>query len=111
MVSDGTILTSETLCIAGAPIAADPREFADMFRDSYVDTLYFDALVSDSQGDAMDSRAINHLVDKTIPITLRPDFYSIKYSSLSHGSLLTLEDPSRVLHQRIPATPRIASPI
>ena len=28
----------------------DPLEFAEMFREVYVDTVYFDALVSDAQG-------------------------------------------------------------
>lgn len=59
-----------TLCIAGAPVAADPREFADMFRESYVDTLYFDALVSDPQGDAIDSCALQLPILSTSPLIL-----------------------------------------
>lgn len=40
----------------------DPREFADMFKDAYVDTLYFDAIVSDTQGTLVDRAQLSSAV-------------------------------------------------
>lgn len=83
MVCDGPLLVSEPLCIAGTPIAADPREFADMFRESYVDTLYFDALVSDSQGDAMGSCALQSFILSSRPLSFRFDLIPTLLNTLA----------------------------
>lgn len=42
--------------VAGPPAEVGPRELAAIFKDVFVDTVYFDAIVSDAQGDFVGSK-------------------------------------------------------
>lgn len=84
---------------AGAPTIVDPRDFAAMFEDVYVDTVYSDAIMSDAQGETGFSahfQTIPQLVQHPPPPPLQshPKFLPTPHQTMRRQSHLRRQSPS-----------------